>query len=173
MPPWRNQKNLATRSSSPLAHRYANCKKTPKSKLNRTLKPPPFSPPSKSQVVYLREGICVVVENQSDDQVAGFWMWRRYRCEHKGSDFGSLGLMTSVLVYPDGKTIKVEASHGTVTRHYMVHQKGGETSTNSIASLFAWTQGSPTGQSWIITLSFWNSLRSRKQHVLELLYLGK
>ncbi|KAL5732044.1 isocitrate dehydrogenase (NADP(+)) [Ranunculus cassubicifolius] len=55
--------------------------------------------------------------------------------------FGSLGLMTSVLVCPDGKTIEAEASHGTVTRHYRVHQKGGETSTNSIASIFAWTRG--------------------------------
>ncbi|KAL4590962.1 hypothetical protein LXL04_003909 [Taraxacum kok-saghyz] len=55
--------------------------------------------------------------------------------------FGSLGLMTSVLVCPDGKTIESEAAHGTVTRHYRVHQKGGETSTNSIASIFAWTRG--------------------------------
>ncbi|KAL2629277.1 hypothetical protein R1flu_013963 [Riccia fluitans] len=55
--------------------------------------------------------------------------------------FGSLGLMTSVLVAPDGKTIESEAAHGTVTRHYRVHQKGGETSTNSIASIFAWTRG--------------------------------
>ncbi|KAK8949316.1 Cytosolic isocitrate dehydrogenase [NADP] [Platanthera zijinensis] len=55
--------------------------------------------------------------------------------------FGSLGLMTSVLVCPDGKTIEAEAAHGTVTRHYRVYQKGGETSTNSIASIFAWTRG--------------------------------
>ncbi|KAL6543439.1 hypothetical protein OROHE_010061 [Orobanche hederae] len=55
--------------------------------------------------------------------------------------FGSLGLMTSVLVCPDGKTIEAEAAHGTVTRHYRVHQKGGETRTNSIASIFAWTRG--------------------------------
>ncbi|PIN20045.1 NADP-dependent isocitrate dehydrogenase [Handroanthus impetiginosus] len=55
--------------------------------------------------------------------------------------FGSLGLMTSVLVCPDGKTIEAEAAHGTVTRHYCVHQKGGETSTNSIASIFAWSRG--------------------------------
>ncbi|CAK4076616.1 unnamed protein product [Aphanomyces euteiches] len=55
--------------------------------------------------------------------------------------FGSLGLMTSVLMTPDGKTIEAEAAHGTVTRHYRVHQKGGETSTNSIASIFAWTRG--------------------------------
>ncbi|KAK2654489.1 hypothetical protein Ddye_014345 [Dipteronia dyeriana] len=55
--------------------------------------------------------------------------------------FGSLGLMTSVLVCPDRKTIEAEAAHGTVTRHYRVHQKGGETSTNSIASIFAWSRG--------------------------------
>ncbi|XP_020587697.1 isocitrate dehydrogenase [NADP] isoform X4 [Phalaenopsis equestris] len=55
--------------------------------------------------------------------------------------FGSLGLMTSVLVCPDGKTMEAEAAHGTVTRHFRVHQKGGETSTNSIASIFAWTRG--------------------------------
>eukprot|EP00274_Cyanoptyche_gloeocystis_P002014 CAMPEP_0196656558 /NCGR_PEP_ID=MMETSP1086-20130531/17996_1 /TAXON_ID=77921 /ORGANISM="Cyanoptyche gloeocystis , Strain SAG4.97" /LENGTH=416 /DNA_ID=CAMNT_0041989353 /DNA_START=123 /DNA_END=1373 /DNA_ORIENTATION=- len=55
--------------------------------------------------------------------------------------YGSLGMMTSVLVTPDGKTIEAEAAHGTVTRHYRVHQKGGETSTNSVASIFAWSRG--------------------------------
>ncbi len=55
--------------------------------------------------------------------------------------FGSLGLMTSVLVTPDGKTMEAEAAHGTETRHYREHQKGKETSTNSIASIFAWTRG--------------------------------
>jgi isocitrate dehydrogenase len=55
--------------------------------------------------------------------------------------FGSLGLMTSVLVTPDGKTIEAEAAHGTVTRHYREHQKGRPTSTNPIASIFAWTRG--------------------------------
>src|ERR1700748_3259028 len=55
--------------------------------------------------------------------------------------YGSLGLMTSVLLTPDGKTMEAEAAHGTVTRHYREHQKGKETSTNSIASIFAWTQG--------------------------------
>jgi isocitrate dehydrogenase len=53
--------------------------------------------------------------------------------------FGSLGLMTSVLMTPDGKIVEAEAAHGTVTRHYRQHQKGKETSTNSIASIFAWT----------------------------------
>ena len=55
--------------------------------------------------------------------------------------FGSLGLMTSVLMTPDGNTVEAEASHGTVTRHYRLHQEGKETSTNSIASIFAWTRG--------------------------------
>ncbi|XP_014206435.1 isocitrate dehydrogenase [NADP] cytoplasmic [Copidosoma floridanum] len=55
--------------------------------------------------------------------------------------YGSLGMMTSVLICPDGKTVEAEAAHGTVTRHYRMHQQGKETSTNSIASIFAWTQG--------------------------------
>lgn len=55
--------------------------------------------------------------------------------------YGSLGLMTSVLVAPDGKTIEAEAAHGTVTRHYRFHEQGRETSTNPIASIFAWTRG--------------------------------
>jgi len=55
--------------------------------------------------------------------------------------FGSLGLMTSVLMTPDGKIMEAEAAHGTVTRHYRAHQRGEETSTNSIASIFAWTRG--------------------------------
>ncbi|HVH03849.1 MAG TPA: isocitrate/isopropylmalate family dehydrogenase, partial [Amaricoccus sp.] len=55
--------------------------------------------------------------------------------------FGSLGLMTSVLMTPDGKTVEAEAAHGTVTRHYRQHQKGEATSTNSVASIYAWTGG--------------------------------
>ena len=55
--------------------------------------------------------------------------------------YGSLGLMTSALVTPDGKIMEAEAAHGTVTRHYRQHQKGEATSTNSMASIFAWTQG--------------------------------
>jgi isocitrate dehydrogenase len=55
--------------------------------------------------------------------------------------FGSLGLMTSVLTTPDGKIVEAEAAHGTVTRHYREHQKGKDTSTNSMASIFAWTRG--------------------------------
>jgi len=55
--------------------------------------------------------------------------------------FGSLGLMTSILMTPDGKTIESEAAHGTVTRHFRMHQSGKETSTNPIASIFAWSRG--------------------------------
>jgi isocitrate dehydrogenase len=55
--------------------------------------------------------------------------------------YGSLGLMTSVLMTPDGKTVEAEAAHGTVTRHYRQHQQGKATSTNPIASIFAWTRG--------------------------------
>ena len=55
--------------------------------------------------------------------------------------YGSLGLMTSVLLAPDGKTMEAEAAHGTVTRHFRMHQQGKETSTNPIASIFAWTRG--------------------------------
>ncbi|MDH5580629.1 MAG: isocitrate/isopropylmalate family dehydrogenase [Bdellovibrionales bacterium] len=55
--------------------------------------------------------------------------------------FGSLGLMTSTLVTPDGKTMEAEAAHGTVTRHFRMHQQGKPTSTNPIASIFAWTRG--------------------------------
>ena len=55
--------------------------------------------------------------------------------------FGSLGLMSSVLITPDGKTVEAEAAHGTVTRHYRMYQQGKETSTNPIASIFAWTRG--------------------------------
>jgi isocitrate dehydrogenase len=55
--------------------------------------------------------------------------------------FGSLGLMTSVLLTPDGRTVEAEAAHGTVTRHYRDHQKGKPTSTNPVASIFAWTRG--------------------------------
>ena len=55
--------------------------------------------------------------------------------------FGSLGMMSSVLITPDGKTVEAEAAHGTVTRHYRLYQLGKETSTNPIASIFAWTRG--------------------------------
>ncbi|KAH0874085.1 hypothetical protein HID58_071447 [Brassica napus] len=84
---------------------------------------------------------------RSKFEAAGIWNEHRliddlvaYAMKSEGG-YGSLGLMTSVLVCPDGKTIEAEAAHGTVTRHYRVHQKGGETSTNSIASIFAWSRG--------------------------------
>ena len=88
-----------------------------------------------------------------DDMVASSLKWNGgyvWACKNYDGDvqsdtvaqgFGSLGLMTSVLMTPDGKTVEAEAAHGTVTRHYREHQKGKETSTNSIASIFAWTRG--------------------------------
>jgi len=88
-----------------------------------------------------------------DDMVAAALKWSGgfiWACKNYDGDvqsdtvaqgFGSLGLMTSVLVTPDGKTMEAEAAHGTVTRHYRQHEKGEATSTNSIASIFAWTRG--------------------------------
>ncbi len=88
-----------------------------------------------------------------DDMVASALKWSGgyvWACKNYDGDvqsdtvaqgYGSLGLMTSVLVTPDGMTMEAEAAHGTVTRHYREHQKGKETSTNSIASIFAWSQG--------------------------------
>ena len=88
-----------------------------------------------------------------DDMVAAAMKWSGgfvWACKNYDGDvqsdtvaqgFGSLGLMSSVLVTPDGKTVEAEAAHGTVTRHYRQHQQGKETSTNPIASIFAWTQG--------------------------------
>ena len=88
-----------------------------------------------------------------DDMVASALKWKGgfvWACKNYDGDvqsdsvaqgFGSLGLMTSVLITPDGKTMEAEAAHGTVTRHYRMHQRGEETSTNPIASIFAWTRG--------------------------------
>ena len=88
-----------------------------------------------------------------DDMVASAMKWSGgyvWACKNYDGDvqsdtvaqgFGSLGLMTSVLMTPDGKTVEAEAAHGTVTRHYRQHQQGKETSTNSIASIYAWTGG--------------------------------
>ncbi|PJK27949.1 NADP-dependent isocitrate dehydrogenase [Minwuia thermotolerans] len=88
-----------------------------------------------------------------DDMVACAMKWSGkyiWACKNYDGDvqsdtvaqgFGSLGLMTSVLMTPDGKTVEAEAAHGTVTRHYRMHQQGKETSTNPIASIFAWTRG--------------------------------
>jgi isocitrate dehydrogenase len=88
-----------------------------------------------------------------DDMVASALKWSGgyvWACKNYDGDvqsdtvaqgFGSLGLMTSVLMTPDGKTVEAEAAHGTVTRHYRQHQRGESTSTNSVASIFAWTRG--------------------------------
>jgi isocitrate dehydrogenase len=88
-----------------------------------------------------------------DDMVASAMKWEGgyvWACKNYDGDvqsdtvaqgFGSLGLMTSVLLTPDGKTVEAEAAHGTVTRHYREHQKGNKTSTNPIASVYAWTRG--------------------------------
>lgn len=88
-----------------------------------------------------------------DDMVAAAMKWNGgfvWACKNYDGDvqsdtvaqgFGSLGMMSSVLVTPDGKTVEAEAAHGTVTRHYRQHQQGNETSTNPIASIFAWTRG--------------------------------
>ena len=88
-----------------------------------------------------------------DDMVASALKWEGsfvWACKNYDGDvqsdmvaqgFGSLGLMTSVLMTPDGKTVEAEAAHGTVTRHYRLHQQGKPTSTNPIASIFAWTRG--------------------------------
>ncbi len=88
-----------------------------------------------------------------DDMVASALKWSGgyvWACKNYDGDvqsdtvaqgYGSLGLMTSVLMSPDGQTVEAEAAHGTVTRHYREHQRGRETSTNSIASIFAWTRG--------------------------------
>lgn len=88
-----------------------------------------------------------------DDMVASALKWEGgyvWACKNYDGDvqsdivaqgFGSLGLMTSVLMTPDGKTVEAEAAHGTVTRHYRQHQAGNPTSTNPIASIFAWTRG--------------------------------
>ena len=88
-----------------------------------------------------------------DDMVAAALKWEGgyvWACKNYDGDvqsdtvaqgFGSLGLMTSVLMTPDGQTVEAEAAHGTVTRHFRQHQQGKPTSTNPIASIFAWTQG--------------------------------
>ncbi len=100
------------------------------------------------------EAIGITYEHRLiDDMVAAALKWSGefvWACKNYDGDvqsdtlaqgFGSLGLMTSVLVTPDGKTIEAEAAHGTVTRHYRMHQKGKPTSTNPIASIYAWTRG--------------------------------
>lgn len=100
------------------------------------------------------EALGIVYEHRLiDDMVASAMKWNGgfvWACKNYDGDvqsdtvaqgFGSLGLMTSVLVTPDGKTVEAEAAHGTVTRHFRQHQQGRKTSTNPIASIFAWTRG--------------------------------
>lgn len=100
------------------------------------------------------EEVGIIYEHRLiDDMVASALKWEGgfvWACKNYDGDvqsdtvaqgFGSLGLMTSVLLTPDGKTMEAEAAHGTVTRHYRQHQQGKETSTNPIASIFAWTRG--------------------------------
>jgi isocitrate dehydrogenase len=100
------------------------------------------------------DGMGITYEHRLiDDMVASALKWNGnfvWACKNYDGDvqsdtvaqgFGSLGLMTSVLITPDGKTMEAEAAHGTVTRHYRMHQQGKKTSTNPIASIFAWTRG--------------------------------
>ena len=110
---------------------------------------------------FLKENIRVDFEKNNltyehrliDDMVACAMKWSGkyiWACKNYDGDvqsdtmaqgYGSLGLMTSTLLTPDGKVMEAEAAHGTVTRHYRMHQQGKETSTNPIASIFAWTRG--------------------------------
>jgi isocitrate dehydrogenase len=104
------------------------------------------------RAVFEKEGI-TYEHRLIDDMVASSLRWEGgyvWACKNYDGDvqsdtvaqgYGSLGLMTSVLMSPDGKTVEAEAAHGTVTRHYRMHQQGKPTSTNPIASIFAWTQG--------------------------------
>jgi isocitrate dehydrogenase len=104
------------------------------------------------KTAYAEAGI-VYEHRLIDDMVASALKWEGgfvWACKNYDGDvqsdtvaqgFGSLGLMTSVLVTPDGQTLEAEAAHGTVTRHYRMHQQGKSTSTNPIASIFAWTRG--------------------------------
>jgi isocitrate dehydrogenase len=107
-----------------------------------------------AEFVHLFKAAGITYEHRLiDDMVASALKWSGgyvWACKNYDGDvqsdtvaqgFGSLGLMTSVLFTPDGKTVEAEAAHGTVTRHYREHQKGKSTSTNSIASIFAWTRG--------------------------------
>jgi isocitrate dehydrogenase len=101
---------------------------------------------------YKKEGI-TYEHRLIDDMVASALKWSGgfvWACKNYDGDvqsdqvaqgFGSLGLMTSVLMTPDGKVVEAEAAHGTVTRHFRQYQRGESTSTNSIASIFAWTRG--------------------------------
>ena len=108
----------------------------------------------KSEFKSVMDTIGITYEHRLiDDMVASALKWNGnfvWACKNYDGDvqsdtvakgFGSLGLMTSVLITPDGKTVEAEAAHGTVTRHFRMHQQGKKTSTNPIASIFAWTRG--------------------------------
>jgi isocitrate dehydrogenase len=116
-----------------------------------------------------------------DDMVALALKWNGgfvWACKNYDGDvqsdtlaqgFGSLSMMTSVLLTPDGKTVETEAAHGTVTRHYRQHQQGRETSTNLIASIFAWTAGcviaalSTTLPRWFALPRIWKGLHRHRR----------
>jgi len=93
------------------------------------------------ELIYL----CKVVAYCMKSEGGFVWACKNYdgdvQSDSVAQGYGSLGLMTSVLLTPDGKVVEAEAAHGTVTRHYREHQAGRETSTNPIASIFAWTTG--------------------------------
>jgi len=101
---------------------------------------------SKKQGIWYEHRLIDDMVAQSMKSEGGFvWACKNYdgdvQSDSVAQGFGSLGLMTSELLTPDGKIMEAEAAHGTVTRHYRDHQKGKETSTNPIASIFAWTRG--------------------------------
>ncbi|KAK2186668.1 hypothetical protein NP493_192g03019 [Ridgeia piscesae] len=99
----------------------------------------------KSGITYEHRLIDDMVAQAMKSEGGFIWACKNYdgdvQSDSVAQGYGSLGMMTSVLICPDGKTVEAEAAHGTVTRHYRYHQQGKETSTNSIASIFAWTRG--------------------------------
>jgi isocitrate dehydrogenase len=105
-----------------------------------------YAPKFKAQGIWYEHRLIDDMVAQSMKSEGGFvWACKNYdgdvQSDSVAQGFGSLGLMTSVLICPDGKTIESEAAHGTVTRHYREYQKGNETSTNPIASIYAWSRG--------------------------------
>src|SRR5450756_1245477 len=116
--------------------------------------PSPMSGPLDSEFKDAYDAAGLTYEHRLiDDMVAACMKWEGgyvWACKNYDGDvqsdtvaqgYGSLGLMTSVLMTPDGKTVEAEAAHGTVTRHFRQHQQGNPTSTNPIASIYAWTRG--------------------------------
>jgi isocitrate dehydrogenase len=105
-----------------------------------------YKPKFEAKKIYYEHRLIDDMVAQAMKSDGGFmWACKNYdgdvQSDSVAQGYGSLGLMTSVLMCPDGKTIEAEAAHGTVTRHYRMHQEGKETSTNPIASIFAWTRG--------------------------------